>query len=168
MLSANPEAIVGMTCLDESGHRSVLLNFAIETMKNNSPGFGTASDLISDIIGFFEISAGIHTDVNDGRRGALPSSFSLAQNYPNPFNPMTTISYTLRPVAGQVLTTNLTVFNMLGQRVVTLVDKAQLPGTYTVNWDGKNEAAQPIASGVYFYRLTRGDDFQTRKMILLK
>ncbi len=168
LLSGNTSAVVGVTVLEEEGHRSVLLSFAIETMKNTSTGYGTASDLISDIIDFFEVSAGIHTDVDDGRGGALPGSFTLGQNYPNPFNPTTTISYTLRPIAGSLPTTNLAVFNLLGQRVVTLVNEAQLPGIYTVNWDGRNQAAQPIASGVYFYRLSRGDDSQTRKMILLK
>jgi hypothetical protein len=163
-----PGAVIGVTCLNEEGHRSVLLCFAIETMKNNFPNYGTSSDLIADIILFFDISAGIHTDVDDGRRGALPGSFTMGQNYPNPFNPTTTISYTLEPMAGQLPVTNLSIFNLLGQRVVTLVDETQLPGIYTVSWDGRNSSAQPIASGVYFYRLTRGDDAQTRKMVLLK
>ncbi len=89
----------------------------------------------------------------------LPYEFSLSQNYPNPFNPATTIAYSL-PTAQQV---NLTVFNVLGQKVVTLVDGRQEAGRYTVDWE-----ASEHSSGVYFYRLTTDNNTETRKMLLLK
>jgi hypothetical protein len=89
----------------------------------------------------------------------VPAEYSLAQNYPNPFNPVTSIRYT---VAGDVRT-ELTVYNVLGQEVVTLVDGVKAPGAYTVEWD-----ASDLASGVYFYRLTAGDYTATRRMVLMK
>ncbi|MFA6473684.1 MAG: peptidoglycan DD-metalloendopeptidase family protein [Patescibacteria group bacterium] len=90
---------------------------------------------------------------------ALPSVFAVGQNYPNPFNPATTIAYTL-PSATHV---TLDVYNILGQRVVTLVDEQQTAGEHTATWD-----ANPYSSGVYFYRLQAGEATETKKMLLLK
>ncbi len=99
------------------------------------------------------------TAIDDEAVQTLPSSLALAQNYPNPFNPTTTIEFTL-PLAGH---TRLEVFNVLGQRVVTLVDRALGGGTHQVQWDGADHP-----SGIYFYRLTHSEGAQTRKMILVK
>ena len=89
----------------------------------------------------------------------LPKEFSLAQNYPNPFNPATVIDYAL-PKAADV---NLTVYNVLGQKVTTLVDTYQEAGQQQANFD-----ASANASGIYFYRLVAGDFTETKKMMLLK
>jgi len=89
----------------------------------------------------------------------LPASYALAQNYPNPFNPSTDISFDL-PRSGKV---NLTVYNILGQAVTTLVDRELDAGSHTITWD-----ASENATGVYFYKLTAGDFTETRKMMLLK
>jgi Secretion system C-terminal sorting domain/Right handed beta helix region len=89
----------------------------------------------------------------------LPNGFELRQNYPNPFNPATVISFTLP----KALTVNLTVYNILGQRVATLVNEVMPPGVHSVPFDGRN-----FASGVYFYRLEAGDFLSSRKMMLLK
>jgi hypothetical protein len=90
----------------------------------------------------------------------MPQSFKLHQNYPNPFNPATTISYQLSAVS-QV---ELSIYNLLGQKVATLVDRRQPAGVYQVKWDG---TAYP--SGVYYYRLLTDTGFnQTKKLILLK
>jgi hypothetical protein len=90
----------------------------------------------------------------------LPIEFSLSQNYPNPFNPTTNVAYSL-PVSGHV---NLTVYNVLGQKVITLVDGHQEAGRDKVKeWDASNNS-----SGVYFYRLTTEQNTVTRKMLLLK
>lgn len=100
----------------------------------------------------------------------IPSDYVLMQNFPNPFNPTTTIRYAL-PSAAQV---NLSIYNVLGQRVAELADEVQGPGMHTVLWNGRNSANVPVASGVYFYRLeaqpTSGAAafISMKKMMLLK
>jgi len=96
---------------------------------------------------------------------AVPSKFSLKPNYPNPFNPSTSIQYEIaRNVAVE-----LTVFNLLGQKIRTLVNENKVAGFYAVNWDGKNDRGLPVSSGVYLYELKAGKDFkQVQKMLLLK
>ncbi len=98
------------------------------------------------------------TDVKQGEN-PVPASFSLSQNYPNPFNPSTAIKYQLTSV-GNV---RLTVFDILGRTVATLVNERQGAGSYEVKFDGSN-----LASGVYFYRLEAGSASSTMKMMLLK
>ena len=94
-----------------------------------------------------------------------PEIYALAENYPNPFNPETTIKYQL-PEAGDV---RLEVYNMLGQVVTTLVDQHQLARRYTVLWQGTNDNGQTVGSGIYFYRIQVGGEFQSvKKMLLLK
>ena len=99
-----------------------------------------------------------------GDESALPLTFSLSQNYPNPFNPSTAIDYSL-PTASIV---ELAVFNQLGQRVAALADGLQTAGDHRVYWNGRDDDGNPVASGVYLYRLTAGDFTQSRKMLLLK
>jgi hypothetical protein len=100
----------------------------------------------------------------------LPKSFSLGQNYPNPFNPTTTIRFEIGIGGGtqQSVQTTLRVYNILGQRVKTLVDEPKSPGIYYQTWDGKDEQGNKVSSGVYFYQLRAGGYNQTKKMVLLK
>jgi hypothetical protein len=100
----------------------------------------------------------------DGVQDNLPKSFALSQNYPNPFNPVTEISYSL-PEAAQV---RLSIYNVLGRRVRTLVDENQNTGRKTVHWDGKDDRGSNVASGIYFYRLDAGEYTETKKMILMR
>ena len=94
----------------------------------------------------------------------LPQAVGLGQNYPNPFNPSTLIPYQLA-VPSPV---RLEVFNILGQRVATLVDgQQQGAGAYVARWDGTNASGRAAASGVYFYRLTVAGAHWTGKMVLL-
>jgi len=88
----------------------------------------------------------------------------LFQNFPNPFNPATTVRYSTAR-EGRV---SLTVYNVNGQRVRTLVDAVQPAGTYAAVWDGKNDGGRTVATGVYFYRLTAGSFTEVRKMVLLR
>jgi hypothetical protein len=99
-----------------------------------------------------------------GSAGEVPDDFFLSANYPNPFNPMTTIRFGL-PSAGQV---RLSVFNVLGQKVIDLVDGEMLAGVHEVIWDGRNEDGQAVSSGLYFYRLETAGFSQSRKMLLIK
>jgi hypothetical protein len=94
----------------------------------------------------------------------IPKTYQLSQNYPNPFNPQTVIKYDL-PEAGYV---NITVYNILGQKVKTLVDEDQEAGYKSVNWDGKDEEGKETASGIYFYKIMTKGFEKTKKMILLK
>ncbi len=89
----------------------------------------------------------------------LPDEFNLKQNYPNPFNPSTNIEYSLPEQAN----VTLTIYNMLGQKVATLVNEALAAGTYNQTWD-----ASSVSSGVYFYRLKAGNKIFTKRMLLVK
>jgi hypothetical protein len=90
----------------------------------------------------------------------LPESFVLSQNYPNPFNPFTIINYQL-PMTNKV---ELSIFNVLGQRVAILVNETQPAGNYRIEWD-----ARGFASGVYYYQLHTEEGFvQSKKLLLLK
>ncbi|MCY4604357.1 MAG: putative Ig domain-containing protein [Gemmatimonadetes bacterium] len=94
-----------------------------------------------------------------------PAAFALASNYPNPFNPATTIKYAL-PQAADV---ELTVYNVVGQVVRTLVAEHQSAGRYVVEWDATNDNGHSLSSGMYFYRLQAGGEFhEVKKMLLLK
>ncbi len=95
---------------------------------------------------------------------ALPNSFRLRPNYPNPFNPTTKISYDL-PTTTFV---DLSVFNILGQKICTLIHSKQAAGRYLVEWNGKDAHDVIVPSGVYLYRLKAGNFLKTRKMVLLR
>ncbi len=100
--------------------------------------------------------------VDDGPE--LPRTFSLSQNFPNPFNPTTNINYTLPQTAD----VTLSIYNVLGQNVVTLVDENQKAGAYTVQWNGRNKFGNQVSSGLYFYRIKAGEFVKSFKMTLLK
>lgn len=128
----------------------------------------TSADGSIQITPFFDyglVQISMTTDVNDiTDETNLPTQYRLAQNYPNPFNPTTVIEFSL-PSAGDV---KLDVFNILGQRVTTLVDQFLPAGVHQVTFNGKTNSGRPLASGVYFYRLTAGDFTESHKMVLVK
>jgi hypothetical protein len=93
-----------------------------------------------------------------------PKEFYLSQNYPNPFNPTTTISYGL-PVASHV---KIDIFNIMGQKVLDLVDEEQTAGFKQVIWNGKDNSGEAVSSGLYFYRIDTKGFVQTKKMLMLK
>ena len=97
------------------------------------------------------------------RSAALPTDFALGQNYPNPFNPSTIIPYQL-PAAGHV---RLEVFNLLGQRLATLVDGERSAGVHTAQWDATDAAGRAVGAGVYIYRLSSGGQTVSRRMVLV-
>jgi hypothetical protein len=114
-------------------------------------------------IGYQPYSFGLTKEVI-AQTDILPSTYTLAPNYPNPFNPTTTIEFTL-PQPGHV---DLSVYNLLGQKVRTLVNEELVAGTHQVVWDARNDANQEVAGGVYFYLITAGDFHKSQKMVLLK
>jgi len=94
----------------------------------------------------------------------IPKDFSLEQNYPNPFNSQTKIRFT----APANETVELSVYNMLGEKIVELFRGSTTAGSKVVNWNGKDESGKSLSSGVYFYVLKSDNNFLSRKMILLK
>ncbi|MBK7629523.1 MAG: T9SS type A sorting domain-containing protein [Ignavibacteriales bacterium] len=98
------------------------------------------------------------TDVKT-EEGYVPETFSLEQNYPNPFNPSTKITFNL----SQAGFTNLAIYNLLGQKVATIVNQELIAGRHTVDFDASN-----LSSGVYFYTIESGKNITTMKMMLLK
>jgi len=94
----------------------------------------------------------------------IPAQYFLSQNYPNPFNPTTSISYGLP----QNCHVKLDIFNLLGQKVATLLDSDQSAGYKTVIWDGKGRDGQEVSTGIYLYKLTSGKHEFSHKMTLLR
>ncbi|MEK7774617.1 MAG: M6 family metalloprotease domain-containing protein [Candidatus Zixiibacteriota bacterium] len=111
-----------------------------------------------------DLIVGFAAATDDGDNPLLPSRVDLSQNYPNPFNPSTTIEFSV-PEAGWV---SLEVFNVTGQRVATLLREYVSAAVIRVDWDGRAENGQPLASGIYLYRLETEESSLTRKMVLLK
>ena len=130
------------------------MNLAYNILNSLGNGFGEGGMAKVDLRGITE----------------MPTKFALSQNYPNPFNPTTVIRYDL-PYQSEV---DLTVYNLLGQKVATLVNETQPAGYHHVNWNVRNSARAELTSGIYFYRLSAkniatGQTFvENRKMVLVK
>nr|HPI73165.1 T9SS type A sorting domain-containing protein [bacterium] len=96
---------------------------------------------------------------------AAPETFYLEQNYPNPFNPTTTIRYQVFEASP----VTLTIFNLRGERVQTLVNAEFKPaGSYSLSWNGKDQEGRSVPSGIYLYRLEAGGTQQVKKMTCMK
>ena len=118
---------------------------------------GAIARAMTDGTGYFALPLAAPT----GR--ALPARFALGPNYPNPFNPSTIIPYQLA-ASSQV---RLEVFNLLGQRIATLVDEARPAGFHTATWHATDGSGRAVAAGVYIYRMTVGEERQTGRMVLI-
>ena len=94
----------------------------------------------------------------------MPDRFELNQNYPNPFNPETVIPFSI-PESGAL---RLSIFNVLGQEVAVLVDDQVEAGFHRIAWNGKDQFNRPVASGLYFVRMTSTAFSSVRKMMFLK
>lgn len=108
-----------------------------------------------------------NSDIEDGSElvdSAIPKVFGLGENYPNPFNPTTLISYNL-PEASQV---SMTVYDMMGRQVKSLIQEFQPAGNHSVIWNATNDNGDLMSGGMYFYQIKAGSFLQTHKMILLK
>jgi hypothetical protein len=131
----------------------------------------SASDLTgneSEYSDELQVSA---TDVGDfTEEEGRPPVFQLFQNYPNPFNSSTVIWYHLPDVGYQPAEVEITIYNLLGKLVKTLVKRRQYPGEHRVRWDGKDDYRKEVASGIYFYRLKVSglELVKPRKMVLLR
>ena len=94
----------------------------------------------------------------------FPNQYTLHQNYPNPFNPVTTLQYDL-PENGLV---NITIYDMLGREVKTLINQTQDAGYKSVIWNATNDYGKPVSAGIYLYQIQAGEYISTKKMVLLK
>ncbi|MCY3757213.1 MAG: dockerin type I domain-containing protein, partial [Acidobacteria bacterium] len=119
-------------------------------------GLHRVAEAATDESGWFSLSSTIPAP-------SLPRQFHLGQNYPNPFNPSTTIPFHL-PVSSRV---RLDVYNLLGQRVATLVDGELPAGFHSVRWDATDSAGRPAGAGLYLYRLLGGGMNLTGRMVLI-
>ena len=101
---------------------------------------------------------------SDKEKRFLPNKFSLHQNYPNPFNPITFLRYDL-PNDGLV---NITIYDMMGRIVKTIVNSSQTAGYKSIQWNATNDRNEPVSAGLYLYTIQAGEFRQTKKMVLLK
>lgn len=108
-----------------------------------------------------EGTAGIEERDMDDKSSIIDRELSAT---PNPFNVETLIRYVL----SKETTIELAVFNILGEKVKTLVNANQKPGTYSIHWDGKDENGKRVASGIYLYRLKTGNFTNTKKLLILR
>jgi len=106
------------------------------------------------------------TDVREipGSEDSRPTEFTLSQNYPNPFNPDTYIKFELARASH----VKIDIFNIVGQKVKTLVDEEMQPGRYVADWDSKDEQGNSVSSGIYFYRMEVDNFSDMKKMLLVK
>ena len=107
---------------------------------------------------------GSPVSVDEGTLSGIPMTYELSNNYPNPFNPTTTIGYAI-PGQGVV---SIDVYDILGQRIKTLVHKSMPAGYYEVNWDGRDQYGRVVSSGIYFYTLNTGSSMIVKRMLLIK
>jgi len=143
-----PPGVTNVYHFDFEKINNVIYGYAVSTN-------GTIIKLCDSII--------IITGLNNGQLKP-PVQYSLEQNYPNPFNPVTTIKYSIPQTYNGKVSVNLSVFNILGENVSTLVNQEQNPGEYEVTFDGSG-----LASGMYFCKIRAGDEFSdVKKMMLIK
>ena len=135
----------------------------------------SAWDLTSHESEYSDELAVLATDVGDFTEEGppMPRMYQVRQNYPNPFNPRTTIVYYLPDVGYQPAEVEIVIYNLLGQKVRTLVKERKYPGEHRASWDGKDDEGNDLASGIYFYKLTfSGVDLyplvKPKKMVLLR
>ena len=161
----NPQGVTGSTQL------------AILTLRSVGPGnrvgrldarfsqlAATDATGFRDLLPALQVSPCAATVVLESHDSSAPAAFSLDQSYPNPFNSSTVIRYSLA-TTGHV---GLSVYNLAGQQVATLADGVRMAGQYSVNWDGSDDASNPLASGIYLYRLETDTYEEARKLLLLR
>ena len=113
---------------------------------------------------FYKPREGFTTGVEDLDKERIPAAYELYNAYPNPFNPSTTISYTI-PRSNNV---NIAVYNIMGQKIRTLVDNRTSAGTHTLMWDGLDDAGRNVSTGIYFIKINSSHFNSTKKVTLIK
>ena len=122
---------------------------------------------IDDIQEVLQEQISVLTNMNSlsmNKSHIFPSGVNLHQNYPNPFNPVTTLRYDLHEDA----VVNITIHDMMGRVVKTLVNGPQTAGYRSIQWNATNDNNRPVSAGLYLYTIQAGEFRQTKKMVLLK
>lgn len=154
-LGATPYGNVAFINWTENGNIvSTVNNFGYMVLKNSS------------LVANFKLIIGKEVAINDQVKAAseIPTEFSIKQNYPNPFNPDTKIDFNI-PKSGNV---KIEIFNILSQKVRTLVNQEFNAGSYSATWNGRNDFGKQLSSGTYFYSIESGTFRMIKKMILMK
>ena len=157
--------IIQSIVLDETGKRNKLKNSFLKLKMIIDKEAELTLKLTWCIYDFF---GKIITQGGDTFKGqtyhTIPKTYALYQNYPNPFNPVTNIKYDL-PIQSDV---KLIVYDLLGRKVRTLVNRHQLPGQKIADWGALDDHGHKVASGLYIYKLIAGKYVKSRKMLLMK
>ncbi|UCF62723.1 MAG: T9SS type A sorting domain-containing protein, partial [bacterium] len=165
ILSSNNEFLVIPTTFILSGGSQEVLQISFTPTQ---PGVRTgwldliSNDPLRDTVKVY--LSGVGEGITGLEETALPRSFMVYQNYPNPFNPTTSINYELP----QNTRVQIVIYNLLGQRVKTLLNSYIKAGRHYVDWDGRNDQGYQLSSGIYIYRFESKEYSKTLKMILLK
>jgi len=168
------DSVVAGLLVDDSpgsGSRIVYLGFGFEAVNRPSPSdslYAARSELMERILEWLEGPVGIGG--GDGGTGteSVPRVYALSQNYPNPFNPVTTISFDIPDNGRKPNETRLTIFDIRGRVIRTMLEGSYPPGRHEAVWNGRDDSGRTVSSGVYMYRLTVDRQTITRKMLLLK
>lgn len=151
------QLLAGCPITDTSSNRVLSGYFGLYSFRQATTGLAAYFDniIVTAIDSTTSVDNGIHN---------VPMDFALFQNYPNPFNPETEISYNL-PTGDFV---QLTIHDLLGRKIKTLVSEYQQAGKYSIKWNGKDEDGRPLVSGIYLYSFKSKSFTDSKKMMLLK
>ena len=119
-----------------------------------------STDEMMILFGLFYPNSEFASNIKD----PVPQEFSLYQNFPNPFNPSTTISYDLSRTSN----VNLSIFDLSGKKIITLLNRKQVAGKKSFTWSGLNSQGEQMGSGVYIYSITADKISKSKKMLLIK
>ncbi len=161
-LSASGENIF---LVDSDSRKNAILDSLSFGSLEKDVSYGRYPDGVGTYVILSKPTPGFPNDSQTGVGEAdAPASFRLDTNYPNPFNGSTVIGFTLP--AG--VETDLSIYSVTGQKIVTLASGARPAGNYRVYWDGRDGTGKEVASGVYLYRLRAGQFLKRRRLLLLR
>ena len=161
--------IVPWSTIDEAGRICTATSYRLVNAVGQSVAGRTDNTEYSLQIGFL-IGRPV-VDIEDEDVEVIATTYSLHQNWPNPFRTKTSIRYTIpanRSTQPSRLPTRLSIYDLSGRLVRSLIDAYRLPGLHIVTWDGRDAGGYPVPAGTYFCRLDSGDYAATRKLVLLR
>ncbi len=151
---------------ENGGYQIITINFMPQSQGYKEGYLYVKDSITQDLLASVRLVGGcIAMDVNEENIAeALPVECTLSQNYPNPFNPVTALNYSLERRSA----VEISIYNLLGQRVKTIVNGVMPAGNHTTYWDGTDSFGKDVSSGIYFYRIEAGDIVDTKKMVLMR